>query len=185
MAGAAQSASPGTAPGILTFNRTKDALIDFMRGIEVIDCHEHLQAETTRVSNPVDILTLFNLYCVHDIYSSRPPEKVGINELRTSASYLKDFQPGSAPLEERWNRVSPALRDIQNGSYFRAPKITLRDIYGVDQLNDHNYMEVTEKMRAANKPGLYHEILRERGNIKTCLVQFPWGPFIRKRSRTR
>ena len=81
------------------------------------------------------------------------------------------YNNADIPLEERWKNLSAHLGNAYYGSFYRASEIALRDIYGYEEANDGNYIEISEKMQAANKPGFYHELLRERCNIQTCLVQ--------------
>ncbi|MDK1031633.1 MAG: amidohydrolase family protein, partial [Planctomycetia bacterium] len=143
----------------------KQQLIEYMQGLEIIDCHEHLTPEKKRIEREVDVLTLVSLYAWFDTVSAGLPAE-GI-----AAGLDNYFLDTSVPLDERWKTVWPYLQHIKFGSYFRATAITLRDIYGIDDLNEGTYREASERMRAANKPGLYRKIFRERCNIKTCLVQ--------------
>lgn len=144
----------------------RENLISFMQGLDTIDCHEHLQIEPDRLNREVDVLTLFSLYEYVDAtsagYEPRPGENLFVNNL---------FLDTSVPLKERWENAWPHLQDVQYGSYCRAPRIALRDLYGIAELNDSTYAEASEKIRAANKPGLYKSVLRDKCGIKTCLVQ--------------
>lgn len=144
----------------------REELAGTARGIGIMDAHEHLIGETQRVAADVDALTLLSLYCYVDLvsagYQPHPEHRL------TDRNCLLNT---AIPLEERWRRVEPHLENIRHGSYYRPVRRALRDLYGVEDLNAGTWREVTEKMRAANTPGLYHRILRERCGIDLCLVQ--------------
>ena len=147
-------------------NQVKQTLIDHMQGLEIIDSHEHLHPESMRLDRQVDVLTLVSLYAWYDIMSAGLPT----DDISTAigANYLLDT---SVPLEERWDRVSPYLQQIKHGSYYRPTAIALKDIYGIDDLNESTYRRASELIASVNTKGLYRQILRDRCGIKTCLVQ--------------
>ena len=147
--------------------QVKESLLDAMRDMDVIDAHEHLRPEPWRLKFPVNVLTLFSIYPTLDLSSSVPPH-MQADGIRNGYVFFHDE---NIPLEERWKAVAPLLKNIRFGSFYRAPMIALRDIYGVDELNDSNWRDVSEKIQAANKPGIYQKILRDRCRIKTALVQ--------------
>ncbi|MCL5270784.1 MAG: amidohydrolase [bacterium] len=144
----------------------KEDLIDYMQGLDVIDCHEHLRPERDRVAREVDVLTLVSLYAFVDTLSAGLPQE-GIKTAVGNNLFL-DL---SVPLEERWRKSWPYLRHVKYGSYYRPTAIALRDIYGIDDLNEDTWREATRRIREANTPGIYTRILRDRCRIKTCLVQ--------------
>jgi len=144
----------------------KQPLIEYMQGIDVIDCHEHLQPESARLEREVDVLTLFSLYAAVDTVSAGLPTE-GIT-MGIGNNLMLDT---SVSLKERWDRLWPYLQRTKYGSYFRPTAIALRDLYGIDELGDDNYVEASEKISAANKPGLYRSLFGERCRIKKMLVQ--------------
>ena len=143
-----------------------EQLIEYMRGLEIIDCHEHLQPERERLVREVDALWLVSLYAFLDMAAAGWGKREVTACLGDSPIFRTDIS-----LEDRWHEMKPFLDCIKYGSSYRATAIAIRDIYGIDDLNDDTYVELTEKMRAANKPGLYRSILRDRCKIRTCLVQ--------------
>lgn len=150
----------------LSAKKAYEALLEYATDLDIIDCHEHLAKEPDRLARSVDILTLFSLYEYVDATSAGYPPRPGENLFANNL-----FLDTSVPLEQRWKAAWPYLQNIQYGSYFRAPKIALRDIYGIDEISDRTYAEATERIRANNTPGLYKRVLRDRCRIKTCLVQ--------------
>jgi hypothetical protein len=135
-------------------------LIAAFEEFEIIDAHEHLPPEHVRTSQPVDALTLFSHYCRTDLVTAG-----------MSPEAYERMKDGSVDLEERWKSFSPFLPFVRFGSYARPAFLAAKEFYGFDDINDSNYVALTEAMRAANTPGIYHRILREKCKIRTALTQ--------------
>lgn len=147
-------------------NSLREDLNAYLQQLTNIDAHEHLMPERGRVARQIDVLSLLSLYAWFDLMSAGLPTK----GLKTAIgdNYLTDHR---VPLEEKWNRVWPYIQRIKHGSYYRATAIALRDLYGIADLNERTWREANERVSAANRPGLYRSILRDRCHIRTCLVQ--------------
>lgn len=145
---------------------SKNELIEYMQGLEIIDCHEHLVNEPVRIEKEVDVLTLLSCYTYFDLTSAGRKLKEGENPWQKSLCLDTEV-----PLEERWEQVWPHLQNIKYGSYYRPVAITLRDIYGIDDLNPDTYKEASARIKANNTPGLYTRILRDKCGIKYSLIQ--------------
>lgn len=135
-------------------------LLEEMRQWQVIDCHEHLPEEAERLAKPVDVLTLFSHYTHNDL----------INAGLSREDYDRT-QDHSLPLAERWALVRPYWERIRFTGYSRPILLAVRHFYGCDDLNDDTYEVISQRMEAANTPGLYHRVLREACNIRLCLTQ--------------
>jgi len=149
-------------------DRHREALLETMQTQDVYDCHTHIRPEAWRLKWPVDALTLFATYPIIDAISSQGPARKNASGQLLDNQYFTNAQ---ISLEDRWKYFEPLLANARFGSFFRASKIALHAIYGFDELNSHNVHEVSARMREANKPGFYHEILAQRCGIKRCLVQ--------------
>ena len=136
----------------------KSELVAYMRGLKIIDAHEHTLPEHRRLEKPADVLKLLGTYCRNDFISAGRKSDI-------------DYANADIPLEKRWESIAPHLDQIKELSHYRATKIALKDFYGVEDLNETNYREVSERINADNTPGLYHRIFRDRCGIKVCLVQ--------------
>lgn len=147
-------------------SRYYDELHHELQSMTIIDAHEHLVTEQQRINQPIDVLHLLSLYAWFDVMSAGLPT-TGIKKA-ISDNYMIDL---SVPLEKRWRDTWPYIQQIKQGSYYRPTKIALQDIYGISDLNEKTYMLATEKMRAANTPGIMDRILRKKCGIKTALVQ--------------
>lgn len=128
--------------------------------IEVIDAHEHLPPENDRVGRPVDVLTLFSHYTQGDL------RVAGMSE-----TALAEMQKPALPLDYRWGIFAPYWKQIRHGCYARAALIAVRKFYGEDDINDSTYLRISERMAAANKPGIYQRVLGDACNIRTALTQ--------------
>lgn len=139
---------------------TEQTLLDAFSEFEIIDCHEHLSPEHCRTSRKVDALTLFSHYTRTDLVTSGMPPGDYDRMLDTDL-----------PLELRWALLRPFLPHVRFGSYARPAFMAARDIYGFDDISDETYVPLSEAMQAANTPGIYRRILRERCKIRTSLTQ--------------
>lgn len=131
----------------------------------IFDCHEHLPSEKGRLSSRPDVFTLFSHYCQHDLYS-------GGMDLETRRKIL--WEPGD--IDWKWREFEPYYKKMQDTSYTRAAMITMEKFYGESELNARTVHTVTERIQAANRPGLYESVLRGACNIEKALsVDTPFG----------
>ena len=135
-------------------------LVAALGQIEVIDAHEHLPPESVRIGTKVDVLTLFSHYTRGDLLAA------GMREAEIELT-----QNTELPLDYRWRLFAPYWEHIRWGSYARAALIAARKFYGADDINDKTYQVISEKMAAANTPGIYQRVLRDACNIRTALTQ--------------
>jgi hypothetical protein len=142
-------------------------LIAEMARMPVIDAHEHLPPEQDLTLQKGDIFTrLFGNY------SLIVAEAAG---LRAAQQKLRDT---ARPLEERWAMFRPFLPAVFDTGYARAALIAARDLFGVEEINDETYADLSERIRAGSTPGLYRRILKEKCGIERVLNQGAWddGP---------
>ena len=135
-------------------------LVAALEQIEVIDAHEHLPPESVRLATKVDVLTLFSHYTRGDLLAA------GMREAEIELT-----QNTELPLDYRWRLFAPYWEHIRWGSYARAALIAARKFYGADDINDETYQVISERMAAANTPGIYQRVLRDACNIRTALTQ--------------
>jgi len=135
-------------------------LIAAFEQFEIIDAHEHLPPEKVRVEMRVDALTLFSHYTRVDLLAA------GLSQQDYERSQNPDL-----PLDLRWRIVSPYIPHIRYGSYARPAFIAAKTFYGHDDINDATYQSLSAAMQAANTPGIYKRILRDKCRIRTALTQ--------------
>ena len=131
-----------------------------MAGMDIIDCHEHLPPERFRTDLPQDIFTLFSHYTRHDLVSA------GLKPKEYESLFDYDI-----PLAQRWQKFQPYWRAIRYGSYARAALLTAKIVYGVEDISEKTFQELSEKITAENTPGIYKRMLCNRCRIRVALTQ--------------
>ena len=136
--------------------------------MKVIDSHEHLPPEDELTSKSADIFT--RLFCHYTLTSANSAG------MPTAREVLLDT---AIPLDERWELFRPYRSAIEDTGYARVVRITARDLYGIDTIDDGSYLELSERIQAENTPGLYDRVLKEKCRIERVLNQGAWddGPF--------
>ena len=142
-------------------------LIAEMAEMTVINSHEHLPSEEEATSLVADVFT--RIYCHYSmtnaVSAGLPVDRLALHDT-------------DVPLEERWRIFRPFLPAIRDTGYARAAQITARDLYGIDDVNDDTYVELSERLQAANVPGLYDSVLKDKCRVERVLNQGSWddGP---------
>ena len=143
--------------------------------LTVIDAHEHLPAEAEYLSHGYCGPNFFaGGYVWHDL------ESAGMS----SAFKATLREGGDRPVKEWWPQIRPYWQHVQHTSYSRALRITVRDLYGLEEICDETVGALAERVEADNTPGLYRRVLQERCGIRlsiTCVDQagFPDDPGLR------
>lgn len=140
--------------------RLKKTLLEAIEEFEIIDCHEHLGPEKSRVESRVDVFTLFSHYTHGDLIVA------GMKESDYQALYNQ-----SLSLEHRWALFAPYWEQIRWGSYARAALLASKKFYNFEDINEKTYKPLSKAIQEANKPGIYNRVLREGCKIRTALTQ--------------
>ncbi|MBN1918243.1 MAG: amidohydrolase family protein [Verrucomicrobia bacterium] len=129
-------------------------------GIRIIDTHEHLYLEAERNARTIDLFSeYFSHYISSDIVSAGfPGDKI---------DWLRDSQ---VALDERWAAVAPYWPRTRRTAYARALLIASKDLFGIDDINEHTYASLSAKIAAANKPGWYRTVLKEKSRIDCSIL---------------
>lgn len=136
-----------------------ERLLEVLESMEIIDSHEHLPKEEDRVKQNVDFSLLFSQYTRGDMMAAG-----------MSGADAARFMSEKTPLDEKWSLFEPYYRYAQDGSYCRSVAIATEKFYGIGRLNSFQDAEkLTEKMRKANKKGLYRKVLKDACNIRLAL----------------
>ena len=126
----------------------------------IIDAHEHLPPETSRLAYDVDAVTLFENYPRFELYTA------GMTDAQYATMIDRDI-----PVDERRSVLRGFLPLIRQTSSARTTYFSVRELYGFDDINDSNYLELTEAMKAANKPGIYRWVFRDYCRAAAALNQ--------------
>lgn len=137
----------------------KQRLIEVMAEMPVVDAHEHLPPEKVRVAQEVDVFTLFGHYTQTDI------ESAGMTQ--EEYEWLQDAE---VDLDARWRKFEPYWHRIKHTSYTRAARLAAQRFYGAD-IGSDTYVEISERMKAANTRGIYKRVLQDACGIVMALTQ--------------
>ncbi len=168
--GGAAGAVPAAAAGL------KEQPTDVRRQIfakvwetPLIDTHEHLCEEKDRLSGagPDDWSLVLAGYLGSDLIAAGMPRDV----------HGKFYSKGRSP-SEKWKLLEPYWLAVKNTGYGQAARISLRELYGVDDLSAATVEKVQAEYAKLRRPGFYRHILREIGNIESCQVNSSNPPFI-------
>ena len=157
--------------------------------IWLVDTHEHLPREADRVKQKTD---LFEAYFAH--YASSDLVSAGFPEEKIE--WLRDT---SVPLDERWAKFAPYWERMRHTGYARSLLISSKGLFGIDDINEHTYAELSAKITKANKPGWFRTVLKDKSRIERSILDagttecdreffkpvLRFGPFIEAMSRAK
>ncbi|MFB3924257.1 MAG: amidohydrolase family protein [Terriglobia bacterium] len=126
----------------------------------IFDTHEHIWHEETRLKKRVDFFHLFSHYADSDLVSAG-----------MSAQAVDDLQNQEIPLEKRWRDFAPYWAFTRTTGYGRCMLIAARDLFGIEDVNEQTYRLLSERVTAANRPGWYHNVLKEKAQIELCMLE--------------
>jgi predicted TIM-barrel fold metal-dependent hydrolase len=142
-----------------------------------IDTHEHLVEEKERLGGPImfdwlrhkadDWSLLLSHYLDSDMLTAGMP----------AADHEKFFSRTVNPAD-KWSLLAPYWPAIKNTGYGQAVRITVRELYGVDELSSETVRTVQRGYEKVCKPGFYTEILQKRARIESCQVNCLSRPFM-------
>lgn len=151
--------------------------------ISLVDTHEHIMPEAERNEYAVDFGYLFGHYNSSDLVSAGMPPRLmeavrlpmhRYNLARFKGKKMHRFLPEpereDMSLEERWQAVEPFWEAIRNTAYAKQTLITIRDIFGVDDLNRDTYLKLSEAIADSRRPGWYRQVMKEKANIAISII---------------
>ncbi len=133
-------------------------IADAVDSIVLVDTHEHLMSEKQRAESKIDLFYLFPHYASSDLVSSGMPPKV-----------LETIRDPGIPLQQRWDLFRPYWRYARTTAYGRALILAARELFGIHDIVDETYLELSEKIAQSNRPGWYRYVLGEEGRIEVSL----------------
>ena len=150
----------GKAPGTAWISpRALDSGIrKAVDAIPLVDAHEHLDEESVRLGQPVNLTRFFMYYGFDDVASAGlPPE---------ASRFFADGVSG----EEQWGMIRDAWPHARHSGYGRAVRLSIRELYGIDDLRDDTIVPLLRAIEKRNRPGVLNWILKEKCNLECCLV---------------
>ena len=133
----------------------------------IVDTHEHLPDEDERLHSHDDWGVLFSHYIDSDLVVAGMP----IADLQRLISRKVD------PLA-KWPLLAPYWPVVKNTGYGRAVGIAMRELYGIDELDEKAIPVLQQRYEKLCQPGFYRKILVDMGRIESCQVNYLGGrPF--------
>lgn len=133
------------APALL---RRLSAEIDRM---EIVSSHEHLLWEKERIDEKADFYTLVSHYLANDLVSA-----------------------GAAAPPRSYAEFAPWWKASRLTGYGQALRIAAQDIYGEEPTSAAAVARISSKMAAANRPGLYQSVLKDKARIRYSVLDDYW-----------
>ncbi len=129
-------------------------------GIRMIDTHEHLVAEGERNAKTVDLFSEFFFhYASSDLVSAGFPEE--------KLAWLRNVE---VALDERWAAFAPYWERMRHTGYARSLLIASKGLFGIDDINEQTYATLSAAITAANKPGWYRTVLKDKCRIDRSIL---------------
>jgi uncharacterized protein len=138
--------------------------------IPAVSAHDHLCRESEVVAAPTDLF--------HLLLSGFPfADMVSAGMERFPADgVLGDLPPpGQRDYEALWKRREPWLDHIRDTSEYRTYLRGVQELFDFEgDIDDSNWRELNDRIRAAQKPGWHRKILLERGKVDAVLLDRPY-----------
>jgi uncharacterized protein len=131
---------------------------DAVASIRLIDTHEHFTPESQRNAGEMSLFQLLH-YVTSDMWAA------GLDRSLSE----KTFSDATVPLEKKWELFNRYWPNVRNTAYSRALLRAVKDLYGVEDISEQTYRKLSERIQAANRPGWYREVLRDRAAIDLAI----------------
>jgi predicted TIM-barrel fold metal-dependent hydrolase len=132
--------------------------------IRLVDTHEHLPPEPDRLKRPPSLFSLLH-YVSSDMWAD------GLNREESERA----IRNPSIPLAQQWALVAPYWANVRTTAYGRSLLRAVRDLYGIDDISESTYAEISKRVAEANRPGLYDHVLGEKAAIDVSICDIGAG----------
>lgn len=129
--------------------------------IPVVDSHEHMfMPEADYLALPHDFAEFLFMYNLDDLITAgmRPPSGPEFSS-SFGGTFLLDGR--ALDIDEKWAHIAPWWEQAKHTGYGRAVRLSIRRLFGVDELDSTTYRTISDKLKALAQPGVYQKILRE------------------------
>lgn len=138
-----------------------ETIQEAIAAIPLIDTHEHIRPESTLTERTWSFFDFFEHYVSSDLVSAGMPREA-LETMRNPDSGLS--------LEKRWDLMAPYWPFVKTTGYGRAMLEYMRGLFGIGDINEETYRELSRRINEARKPGWYKKVLKDRANIECSLV---------------
>ena len=137
--------------------------------IQVVDTHEHMYLpEEDYLKLEADFAQFLFQYNLDDLMSAGM-EVSDPQEFADTAGFVLRVDGKALSPEKKWAYIKPYWENARYTGYGHAVRYSLRKLFGIDDLTDATYREVSEKLSLLMKPGVYRKILKDICGFKTSL----------------
>ncbi|HQK96115.1 MAG TPA: amidohydrolase family protein [Armatimonadota bacterium] len=132
----------------------RQRITDAVDALRVVDTHEHLEQEATRLKRTIDFGNWWSHYASSDLISAGMPP--------ADLEFLRD---AGQPIMDRWAKLEPHWAHVRTTAYGRALLLAARELYDAPDINRDTVEGLSARIAASNRPGWYREVLSERAGI--------------------
>lgn len=154
-------------PGYLRNNQGVELrLARYLDSLTIIDTHEHLiDPEILKNSYFLDFMLLFNQNGYDDLISAGMPVTY----------YDMLFNQELSPVQ-KWKLIEPYWNNSFNTSFNRTILYSIRNLYGVNDLNESTVDLLSERIKKAYEKDWFGTILRDSCKIKYIIKDGEYVP---------
>lgn len=143
--------------------------------IKIVDTHEHLQRESELPrGDEIHVGRFFLQYTSSDLISAGMPLADLIKIHSGLRWWWGDMPSMGLSNMDRWRLIKPWYAKARNTVYHDAMRISLREVYGVDDLCDETMEALLEGMQRKIRPGFTRQVLDLAGI--DFAMNNPFGP---------
>jgi glucuronate isomerase len=130
--------------------------------IWIINTHEHLSSESSALNRPADFNFFIKTYQASDLISAGLPELV---EPRWE-KIIQKLESKDISVDEKWDYIKDYWKETKTTAAGRAVLIATKDLYGIEDLNENTYKELSTRIEQIHKKDYYYNyVLREKAKI--------------------
>jgi glucuronate isomerase len=145
-----------------------EQLYEHVSYIHIIDTHEHVPDEAVAIGRKKSLFSFFEHYVSSDLVSAGMP--------RQALEAMRD-ENNNLSLPERWALMAPYWPFARTTGYGRAFIGYMRDLFGIVDINEDSYAELSARIAAAQRPGWHREVLHDKARIdKAVVTTWPGEP---------
>ncbi|HSK09240.1 MAG TPA: amidohydrolase family protein [Vicinamibacterales bacterium] len=126
--------------------------------IRLVDTHEHISAEAERLKTVPSLFSLLH-YVSSDMWADGMDRAMSERTLGSA----------SIPLAKQWELIAPYWANVRTTAYGRSLLRAVRDLYGIDDISEATYAEISRRVSEANRPGWYEYVLKKRAGIDIAI----------------
>jgi hypothetical protein len=156
----------------------RDELQQRVEQTPLVDTHEHLPDEDERLHPKANACDDWAVLCGH--YLDSDLVVAGM----PAESHARFLSRGLDPVA-KWRLIAPYWPAVKNTGYGQAARIAIRELYGVEGLEEKTIPRIQKGYESVRGPGFYRKILVDMAGIETCQVNSLGGrPFKESRQPT-